>query len=115
MIYSVTEHLLPAAAQSIRRKNPNASGAQDGVSRVIAMMDVAASLGMMIGPIAGGALKELLGYKYMSFMWGKSVIHSLECSSLIVIGLLYLVIAVLAVFFLGSAEIYGAMDTEDNS
>jgi len=71
ILYGDTEHLLTAVAKSIRKNNPIVSGGQDGVSRVIAMMDVAASLGMMVGPILGGALKALLGYKYMSFMWCK--------------------------------------------
>ncbi|CAI7633916.1 unnamed protein product [Penicillium glandicola] len=61
---------LTAAAKTLREKNPSPFGAGDGVSRVIAMMDVAASLGMMIGPIVGGSLKALLGYEYMSLTWG---------------------------------------------
>ncbi|OQE15900.1 hypothetical protein PENSTE_c026G03717 [Penicillium steckii] len=62
---------LTTAAKSIQEKAPITSNARGGVSRVIAMMDVAASLGMMIGPIVGGALKALLGYKYMSFVWSE--------------------------------------------
>ncbi|KAJ5737062.1 uncharacterized protein N7483_002187 [Penicillium malachiteum] len=59
---------LTAAAKRIQ-KHAVSSGGEDGVSRVIAMMDVAASLGMMIGPIAGGLLNAQLGYEYMSLTW----------------------------------------------
>lgn len=41
------------------------------MSRVFSMMDVADSLGMMIGPIIGGSLKEMVGYKCMSWTWSK--------------------------------------------
>lgn len=61
--------MLIAAAKSIQEKNAVSSGDQDCVSRVIAMMDVAASLGMMIGPIAGGFLNARLGYENMSLTW----------------------------------------------
>lgn len=87
---------LTAAAKTLREKNPSPFGAKDGVSRVIAMMDVAASLGMMIGPIIGGSLKALLGYEYMSFTW----------------SLLYLVLAVFAMCFLGSGETDEASESE---
>lgn len=73
----VNELILTAAAKTIREKNTGSFGAKDGVSRVIAMMDVAASLGMMIGPIVGGSLKTLLGYQYMSLTWGKLIIEDL--------------------------------------
>ncbi|CAG8359043.1 unnamed protein product [Penicillium salamii] len=61
--------ILTAAAMRIRQKSAGSSTVEDGVSRVIAMMDVAASLGMMIGPILGGLLNARLGYEYMSLTW----------------------------------------------
>lgn len=63
--------MLIAAAKRIQAKSTVSSGDQDGVSRVIAMMDVAASLGMMIGPIAGGLLNAKLGYESMSLTWSE--------------------------------------------
>ncbi|KAJ5184505.1 Major facilitator superfamily domain general substrate transporter [Penicillium cf. griseofulvum] len=63
------ELTVTAAAKTIHEKNPGPLGAEYGVSRVIAMMDVAASLGTMIGPILGGSLKALFGYEYMSLTW----------------------------------------------
>jgi hypothetical protein len=64
--------LLTAASKTMHEKNAGHLGAEYGVSRVIAMMDVAASLGTMIGPILGGSLKTLFGYECMSFTWSKS-------------------------------------------
>ncbi|KAJ5271620.1 hypothetical protein N7524_004889 [Penicillium chrysogenum] len=63
---------LTAASKTMHEKNAGHLGAEYGVSRVIAMMDVAASLGTMIGPILGGSLKTLFGYECMSFTWSKS-------------------------------------------
>ncbi|KAJ5502337.1 Major facilitator superfamily domain general substrate transporter [Penicillium fimorum] len=61
-------------------------GPKGGLSRVFSMMEVAASLGMTIGPVIGGYLKEMVGYDYMSWTW----------------SLLYLILAVLVMSFLGS-------------
>lgn len=69
------------------------------------MLDVAASFGMMIGPIIGGSLKEMVGYKYMSWTWSKSFnLIGLMYALLIVAGLLYLLLAALAMCFLGSDD-----------
>lgn len=38
---------------------------------MFAIMEVAASVGMTIGPIVGGSLKESFGYDYMSWTWSK--------------------------------------------
>ncbi|KAJ5608758.1 Major facilitator superfamily domain general substrate transporter [Penicillium herquei] len=62
---------LTSAAKRIQERNTVSSGGEDGVSRMIAMMDVAASLGMMIGPIAGGLLNAQLDYKYMTLTLGE--------------------------------------------
>lgn len=43
------------------------------------MMDAAASLGMMIGPIMGGSLKELIGYEWMNWTWGKKIDFYIVC------------------------------------
>ena len=38
---------------------------------MFAIMEVAASVGMTIGPIVGGSLKESFGYDYMSWTWSE--------------------------------------------
>ncbi|KAJ5524271.1 Tetracycline resistance protein TetA/multidrug resistance protein MdtG, partial [Penicillium frequentans] len=43
----------------------------EGLSRVFALMETASSIGMMIGPLLGGALRELFGYDYMSWTWSE--------------------------------------------
>lgn len=58
-----------------QKNTPGIFGPEGGASRVFAMMEVAASLGMMLGPIIGGFLKEMFGHSYMSWTWGKSI-HS---------------------------------------
>jgi len=88
---------LADAAKKRQEKSPGIFGPQSGLSRVFSMMDAAASLGMMIGPIMGGSLKELIGYEWMNRTW----------------GLLYLALAVLILRFLGSRRVVGAAHTED--
>ncbi|KAM0124396.1 hypothetical protein ACHAO1_011057 [Botrytis cinerea] len=85
------------AAKKRQEKAPGVFGPQSGLSRVFSMMDAAASLGMMIGPIMGGSLKELIGYEWMNWTW----------------GLLYLALAVLILCFLGPRRVTGAAHTED--
>lgn len=67
------------------------------------MMEAAASIGMTVGPIVGGSLKELFGYDYMSWTWSRWLTFLLV-TSLMVIGLLYLFLAVLVMCFLGSED-----------
>ncbi|KAJ5644202.1 Major facilitator superfamily domain general substrate transporter [Penicillium longicatenatum] len=64
---------LTAAAKSRQEKSPGIFGLQGGISRVFSMLDVAASLGSMIGPILGGSLRALVGYEYMSWAWSTSL------------------------------------------
>ncbi|CAI7565852.1 unnamed protein product [Penicillium glandicola] len=78
---------LTVVVKSHQEKTPGIFGPKGGLSRVFSMMEVAASLGMTIGPIIGGYLKEMVGYDYMSWTWR---------------GLLYLILAVLVMSFLGS-------------
>ncbi|KAJ5971872.1 uncharacterized protein N7479_001790 [Penicillium vulpinum] len=80
---------LAATAKAIQEKSPGIFGPKGGMSRVFSMMDVAASLGMMLGPILGGLLKEIIGYKCMSWTW----------------ALLYLLLAAAAMCFLRSESI----------
>ncbi|CAG8255005.1 unnamed protein product [Penicillium nalgiovense] len=79
---------LTTTAKAIQEKSPETFGPEGGMSRLFSMLDVAASFGMMIGPIIGGSLKEMVGYKYMSWTW----------------SLLYLLLAALAMCFLGSDD-----------
>ncbi|KAF3481805.1 uncharacterized protein GIQ15_04564 [Arthroderma uncinatum] len=57
---------LTAVVNDMQSKNPNIFGAHGGNSRVSSMMEVAFSLGMMVGPLLSGSLTELVGYYYMS-------------------------------------------------
>ncbi|CAG8890978.1 unnamed protein product [Penicillium egyptiacum] len=77
---------LTVAVKSHQEKNSGIFGPTGGMSRVFSMMEVAASLGMTIGPIIGGYLKEMVGYDYMSWTW----------------SVLYIILAVLVMSFLGS-------------
>ncbi|KGO55105.1 Tetracycline resistance protein, TetA/multidrug resistance protein MdtG [Penicillium expansum] len=60
---------LTAAVKSHQERRPGIFGPEGGLSRVFAIMEVAASVGMTIGPIVGGSLKESFGYDYMSWTW----------------------------------------------
>ncbi|KAJ6118612.1 Major facilitator superfamily domain general substrate transporter [Penicillium samsonianum] len=79
---------LTAAVKAHQEKTPGIFGPEGGLSRVFAMMEAAASIGMTVGPIVGGSLKELFGYDYMSWTW----------------SLLYLFLAGLVMCFLGSED-----------
>ncbi|KAJ5356987.1 Major facilitator superfamily domain general substrate transporter [Penicillium concentricum] len=79
---------LTAAVKSHQDRTPGIFGPEGGLSRVFAMMEVAASIGMTIGPIVGGSLKELFGYDYMNWTW----------------SLLYIFLAGLVMCFLGSED-----------
>jgi MFS family permease len=63
--------VLTAAAKKLQKENLVSLGREGGLSRVIAMMDVAASLGMLLGPILGGSLMEHSGYEDMCFIWSR--------------------------------------------
>lgn len=71
---TILKRILADTAKRIQENTSRTLGGEGGVSRVIAMMDVAASLGMMVGPIMGGFLKELVGYEGMSLTWSKSLL-----------------------------------------
>ncbi|ESZ90466.1 hypothetical protein SBOR_9160 [Sclerotinia borealis F-4128] len=88
---------LADAAKKRQGKTPGVFGPQSGLSRVFSMMDAAASLGMMIGPIMGGSLKELIGYEWMNWTW----------------GLFYLALALLITCFLDSRKVAETALTED--
>ncbi|TEY32551.1 hypothetical protein BOTCAL_0727g00020 [Botryotinia calthae] len=79
---------LVAAGEALQEKNTHDFGSQGCSSRVFSMLDAGACLGMMLGPIIGGSFKELIGYRYMNWIW----------------SLLYLIIAVLALSFLEHKE-----------
>ncbi|EFR02359.1 hypothetical protein MGYG_05356 [Nannizzia gypsea CBS 118893] len=53
----------------LQTKNPKIFGEHGGNSRISSMTEVAFSLGMVIGPAVSGALTELIGYYYMSFVF----------------------------------------------
>ncbi|KAK2832013.1 hypothetical protein FQN49_006939 [Arthroderma sp. PD_2] len=57
---------MTAAVNDMQAKNPTLFGAHGGNSRISSMMEIAFSLGMMIGPLLSGSLTELIGYYYMS-------------------------------------------------
>ncbi|KOS37393.1 hypothetical protein ACN38_g11818 [Penicillium nordicum] len=90
---------LTDTAKRIQENTSRTLGGEGGVSRVIAMMDVAASLGMMVGPIMGGFLKELVGYEGMSLTW----------------SLTYALLAMFAMHFLESQESKEASSVEENA
>ncbi|KAJ5912847.1 Tetracycline resistance protein TetA/multidrug resistance protein MdtG [Penicillium tannophilum] len=56
--------------QRASRKDPEHFG-PEGLSRVFAMMKTASSIGMIIGPLLGGALRIIFGYDYMSWTWSE--------------------------------------------
>jgi hypothetical protein len=62
---------LADAAKELQETNPGIFGPQGSSSRVFAMTDIAASLGMMIGPVMGSSLKALIGYEWMNCTWGE--------------------------------------------
>ncbi|OQE44745.1 hypothetical protein PENCOP_c002G00734 [Penicillium coprophilum] len=74
---------LTAAVKAHQERTLGIFGPEGGLSRAFAMMEVAASIGMTIGPVVGGSLKELFGYGYMNLTW----------------SLLYLFLATLALCF----------------
>ncbi|KXG52855.1 Major facilitator superfamily domain, general substrate transporter [Penicillium griseofulvum] len=77
---------LTAAVKSYQEKTPGIFGSEGGLGRAFAMMEVAASIGMTIGPLVGGSLTELFGYNYMNWTW----------------SLFYIFLAGLVLCFLGS-------------
>ncbi|TGO14981.1 hypothetical protein BTUL_0046g00730 [Botrytis tulipae] len=88
---------LVAAGKALQKKTPLAFGSQGCLSRVFSMLDAGASLGMTLGPIIGGSFKELIGYRYMNWIW----------------SFLYLMIAVLALSFLEHKEKDERLDFEE--
>ncbi|KAJ5678736.1 Major facilitator superfamily domain general substrate transporter [Penicillium macrosclerotiorum] len=77
---------LSTIVKEYQARTPGIFGPQGGLSRVFSMIEVSASLGMMIGPIIGGFLKETIGYTYMSCAF----------------GLLHIILAVLVLNYLES-------------
>ncbi|KAJ5423224.1 Major facilitator superfamily domain general substrate transporter [Penicillium cf. griseofulvum] len=63
---------LTAAVKTYQERTPGIFGSEGGLARVFAMMEVAASIGMTIGPLVGGLLTELFGYDYMNWTWSLS-------------------------------------------
>lgn len=59
--------------QRASRKDPEHFG-PERLSRVLAMMKTASSIGMIIGPLLGGALRGIFGYDYMSWTWSVFVL-----------------------------------------
>ncbi|KAE8149081.1 hypothetical protein BDV25DRAFT_7598 [Aspergillus avenaceus] len=47
-------------------KNPKIFGDYGGTSRMFSMVEVAFSLGAMLGPLLSGSLSEAVGYYYMN-------------------------------------------------
>ncbi|KAJ5813806.1 Tetracycline resistance protein TetA/multidrug resistance protein MdtG [Penicillium pulvis] len=58
---------LAGIVKAHQEKSPGIFGPEGGLSRVFSMTDVATSLGMAIGPVVSGSLKELVGYTYMNW------------------------------------------------
>ncbi|KAF7958171.1 hypothetical protein EAE96_003732 [Botrytis aclada] len=88
---------LVAAGKALQKETPHAFGSQECLSRVFSMLDAGASFGMTLGPIIGGSFKELIGYQYMNLIW----------------SFLYLIIAALALSFLGHKEKDESLGSEE--
>lgn len=54
-----------------QKQTPGIFGPRGGYSRVFAMVDIAASAGMTIGPAISGFLREALGYTIMNWIFSK--------------------------------------------
>lgn len=96
---NVTKSYITDIVKARQEETPGVFGPKGGLSRVFSMVEVAASLGTILGPIIGGALKEIIGYTYMSWTWSKSFCLQRN-TSLILIGILYLILGVLIMCFL---------------
>ncbi|KAB8072432.1 major facilitator superfamily domain-containing protein [Aspergillus leporis] len=57
---------LVAVIKDMESKNPKVFGEHGGSSRVFSMVEVAFSLGCMLGPLLSGSLSEAIGYYYMN-------------------------------------------------
>ncbi|KAJ5598162.1 Tetracycline resistance protein TetA/multidrug resistance protein MdtG [Penicillium hordei] len=62
---------LSTIVKEYQARTPGIFGPQGGLSRVFSMIDVSVSLGMMLGPIIGGFLTEVVGYTYMNCAFSK--------------------------------------------
>jgi MFS family permease len=59
-----------AVIKDMESKNPKVFGEHGGSSRVFSMVEVAFSLGCMLGPLLSGSLSEAIGYYYMNVTLG---------------------------------------------
>ncbi|KAJ5087594.1 hypothetical protein N7456_011210 [Penicillium angulare] len=63
---------MTAAIKLREKQTPGIFGSQGSTSRIFSLLDVAVSFGTMIGPVIGGPLKELAGWKYMNWTWKRT-------------------------------------------
>lgn len=56
----------PAITKELETQTPNRFGPNGANSKIAAMMELAFSVGMLIGPLVSGGLSETLGYYYMN-------------------------------------------------
>ncbi|EPS33192.1 hypothetical protein PDE_08154 [Penicillium oxalicum 114-2] len=52
-----------------QEESPGIFGSDGGMSRVVSLIEVAASLGTVLGPVIGGFIKETFGYNSMCWSW----------------------------------------------
>lgn len=57
--------------RELQAKDPNIFGPNGGTSRVYSMIDIAFSVGTMLGPLISGGLVEKVGYFWMNLALGK--------------------------------------------
>lgn len=56
-----------------QEESPGIFGSDGGMSRVVSLIEVAASLGTVLGPVIGGFIKETFGYNSMCWSWSESI------------------------------------------
>ncbi|KAJ5570096.1 major facilitator superfamily domain-containing protein [Penicillium hispanicum] len=57
---------LPVVLDELQTQSPESFGQYGGTSRIFSMLEVAFSVGLMIGPLISGLLTETLGYYFMN-------------------------------------------------